>query len=514
MKSEETSKTAAEIVSNSRWNVIGFMVSVLANFVTIPIAVAAVGLDEFGAAGLVLAIYAPFSVVGTVLGQALVLELAPRFVDRDHASFNRILSVVIVLAAAACLMVLALFWLIGEQILRLMTGPSQDWFVPIIICGLGWVAQQGCLIMQSLIMATRNFARLAVASSLGAVLAASTVVIASKLWPTASGFLIGTAVGYWLTFVALAVSVWGNLRGTVHFAPWNGADVRAMLRFGKWQGLAHLAGAAGNEADRYALGAMAPLPTVGQFNVARRLQDVVHMGVLRVTEVLFPHFSITATAPLETRLHFFLRASWICNMVAVVALAPLIPVANDLITLWVNEAAAQLGGPALRTLATAGVLGAGGVMYAYYVMSTGRSALLGKLNTLHAALLVPLTVLSIWALGPLGAGLGYLVANLLRLGVFASLSKADFAPRLGFAEIFSHCVAPLAAGLGASWLLWLLGGKAAAGWTSFGASYLLACIIVALMAILGTMTSQSGRRAVRETYVWIRRAVHRQKAGS
>ena len=75
---DATSSAGARLVSNSRWNLLAFGISLVINFATIPMVIAHIGLEAFGAAGLVIAIYAPFMLVGTVLGQAMVGQLSPR----------------------------------------------------------------------------------------------------------------------------------------------------------------------------------------------------------------------------------------------------------------------------------------------------------------------------------------------------------------------------------------------------------------------------------------------------
>ena len=76
------------LVSNSRWNLLSFGTALLINLVTIPIAIHLIGLPAFGRAGLVLAVYAPFMIIGTVLSQALIKELAPLFTDGASAGIT------------------------------------------------------------------------------------------------------------------------------------------------------------------------------------------------------------------------------------------------------------------------------------------------------------------------------------------------------------------------------------------------------------------------------------------
>ena len=77
------------LLSNSRWNLLGFACGMLANFVTIPFVVRWIGLAEFGHAGLVLAVTAPLTLIGTVIGQALVREMAARRGEGDAAGAQR-----------------------------------------------------------------------------------------------------------------------------------------------------------------------------------------------------------------------------------------------------------------------------------------------------------------------------------------------------------------------------------------------------------------------------------------
>lgn len=495
---------AARLISNSRWNLIAFAIAVLANFVTLPIVISLIGLDAFGAAGLVIAIYAPFTLVGTVVGQALVMELAPRLALGDVESCNRFLSSVLAIGALGSVLVVVLVCLGGSPILHRTINAQTNWGAALLVCGLGWTAQQACLALQATMAAAQRFGRLATAASFGSVLSAGAVVIASQAMPTALGFLIGTSVGFGISLLVLASMAWSGLGRQFKFQRWHAEDLSALLHFGKWQGMAHFAGAVGNQIDRYALAAMAPLQVVGQYNVAMRLQEVVHMGVLKVSEVLFPHFSVTAKDPLDTQVHFFLRANWLCNVVAVALLAPLIPLAHGLISLWINPATAQTAAPILRTLATAAVLGAGGSVYTYYTMANGRSARLAAINALHAALLVTFTVVLIWTFGPLAAGLGYVVANLSKLAVFTRFCRRDFSPRLSALELVLYLSPPLLSGLALAWLLWATLQNSASNWVNLALSYLLTSTAVGVTALLATSLSRQGRDLIRETWSGVR----------
>lgn len=493
----------AKLVSSSRWNFIAFAIAVAANFVVIPLVIASIGLDAFGAAGLVLAVYAPFTLVGTVIGQALVKELAPRLANGDKDGCIRFASAALVLSGVCATAVVFLLYLVGNEILLLMVKDKANWSWPIFVFGLGWMAQQACILIQATIAATQNFGRLAIAGSISAVLSAAAVVISSNMMPNALGFLIGTSVGYGITLLVHSISLWRNLGWLIEFRKWHPDNLSELMLFAKWQGAAHFAGAIGNQVDRYALGVLAPLQVVGQYNVAMRLQEVVHMGVLKISEVLFPHFSVTADDPLDKQAHFFVRSNWLNNLVAVIALAPLIPLAESIITLWVNASAAEIAAPILRTLAFAGVIGAGSSVYTYQAMAKGKSSRLARINATHASLLVTLTITFIWFVGPLAAGAGCLFANIFRLIIVTRFSKSDFSPVLSMSAILVYAMPPLLGGLALAWLLLEIQPHWGSTWPELMINYVLIAATIAAAALMSTALFKQGREQLQESYVWI-----------
>lgn len=501
---------AKRLISNSRWNFIAFAVTVLASFITLPLAIDAIGLGAFGAAGLALALYAPFSLVGTVSGQALVRELAPRLARGDRDGCARITTLTMVAAAAACTVVVLVLWLAGSHFFGSATEPAHsqsEWSTVMLVCGLGWATQQGCLILQSTIAATQNFGRLALATSVGAVGNAVAIVLLSQWMPSALGYLLGTAVGFTFTLLLLFLLVRSDLGWILKPARWNDADVKALSQFGKWQGAAHFVGGVGNQVDRYTLALIAPLAFVGQYNIAMRLQEVVHMGLLKVTEVLFPHFSMTAGDSPARQARFFARSCWLLNIVAVMALAPLVPLAQPLVTLWISADAAVTAGPVLQMLASAGLVGSAVNVYSYFAMASGHSPRLAKIGALHSVALVLSTVLLILAFGPIAAGAGYLLANLLRLALVIHFCGKDFESELSASDMLRHLLLPLAAGTALAWALAPLAPATVSGWLTLAALYALFAGATGVAAVTASTASAAGRHMIRDACRFAKQAI-------
>jgi len=497
-----TSSAGARLVSNSRWNLIAFSISLAINFATIPIVISYIGLEAFGAAGLVIAIYAPFMLVGTVLGQAMVGQLSPQIADGDYEHAAPVLSAGLFLCAAGNVAVVALLVLAGEASVHLLSKQSStatNWSLAFFVAGIGWAAQQCVLVLQATVAATQRYAYLAWISVAAAVTSAASIVAGAMLLPDYLGFLLGTSVGFLLSLALWAVLVRRLMPRMFPLPRFGRREFHSIAEFAKWQGGAHFAGAVGNQVDRYVLGALAPLAVVGQYSVAMRLQEVVHMGLLKATEVLFPHFTVTTGDTIERRASFFIQASWILNVLGVAALAPLIPLSGELLTLWINKDTANGGAQMLRTLAAAGVLGCGVNVYYFFAIGTGQSSRIASLTIVHALLTVAFTIIAIKAFGPLAAGAGYLVANAIRLGVTLWFTGLYFSAAASMRKLIECTLPPLIAGLLLAVAWWQSDWLAPSGWLQLIAAYAVVASSVVCVSVAATAISANGRRLTADT---------------
>ncbi len=491
--------TKHELLSNSRWNLLAFSVALGCNFLLLPFVIRNIGLQAFGIAALILAVFAPFLLVGTVLGQATLRELAHRVAASELVESGRMFSAAIVLCVVGCFLSILLLLVFGASVGHLFGLTNQvdrDWQVSFAVAAFGWVAQQFTFVLQSTVAATQRYASLAGIGIIAAMANVAAVAVAVVQFPTALGYLVGTSIGLLASLVIWWLLVRRGLPWLFPLRSPTRRDLTAIIDFGKWQGVSHFAGAIGLQMDRYVLGTLAPLAVVGQYNVAMRLQEVVHMAVLKAGEVLFPHFSATSSDAVERRASFFITVSWILNTVAACALAPLIPLAWDIIALWVDPTTADGAAPMLRTLAAAGVVGAGANVYFYHAMGTGQTARLALLTVVHAVTTVALTVVLIKLYGPAAAGLGFLIASALRLAFILPFSKQSFEGTVSLVTLIACTLPPLFIGLvvGAAW--YRIGSPSATTWAELSACYAAMFCSVAIASIALTSVTGRGRLLV------------------
>ncbi len=499
---------SAGLVSNSHWNLVAFGANLIAQFVTVPFILRWIGLDDFGMAAVVLAVCAPMSLVGAVLGQALIREISSRCAT-DH----RVLSACTTAAMRMCLLACIVYWLalvvigptIARPLIRVASSVSALW-PALVIAASGSIAQQVALVLQSVSAARQDYRTIARVTLFTTMASSVTTLGFTWISPDMKGYLVGVSAGFLLVMLAWLHRWWDVIEWKHVFAIQKLKETGALMRFGKWQGVAQLAGVLGNQIDRYALGAMTPISVVGQYTVANRLQEAAYIGVIKAGEVLFPRFGAIASQDIAGRLEFFQAASWAVGMLSAIILVPMAILSTCVLTLWVGPAATTGADHMLFVLVLAGIIGSSSNVFTYYAMGIGRNAAVAGISVLFSMLTVMMTIALIAIYGSAAAGMGLLVASIVRVVASMSLTRRLFFPDVGRSELFISTALPMLVGVSIA-----LGGQHIVttrpdGWIGLAVYYLLLSLFVLAIGVLTTAMTQPGRKIVirlAQSFIWL-----------
>lgn len=493
---DKTSQSWLSFVKNSNWNALSFIVAVFANFLALPYVVQNIGIADFGAGGIFIGALAPLMLVGTVIGQACVRELSLLFKAGDFGAASSLFWTGIWLCGVGSVLVVILFcaiapWFI-KAFMNIELGSDSSIFELCTIAVVGWSAQQVLSVLQAGIVSTQAFRPLAFLNAVSAILAAVCLITITTSWQSVAGFLVGTATGFALS---AALSFWYLYRYVPNLFPVRQIDRNSLCKiraFGGWQSVSQLFGAVALQSDRFLLGAAASMSVVGQFNVATRLQEVVYMGILKITEVLFPHFSAQAGEPVQERVPLLLGSSWLTNSIAAAALAPMAPLATSAIGLWIGAEAVPYGGLILRTLVTAGLVGCGTNALFYFMLGQGIGAKLAKINIAHCMIVVAVSSALILTVGPIAAGVGFLVANVIRLA-FLVMQMPRLTGRV--MTVYEMAVAtqvPILIGVLVAWAPWPDHFTNATTWGKLFFQYSVVAFVTLISCVLfGSLVKES-----------------------
>jgi O-antigen/teichoic acid export membrane protein len=489
--------SATSLLANSRRNLLAFFVTIGAHFVIVPVVVSEIGLIAFGRAGLVMAAWAPLTLIGTVIGQAVTREIAARSAASDAGALQR---AALLLCGVAAAISTAAFCAVGPYVLQALdvTGSAATWRADVLALAPGWAAQQFLLVFQGLAAARQDF-RLVARLSIVAAIAALACTLGWTLWmPSATGYLVGVSTGFVAAAVAAAWMLHGHTGSRADRAGGLGPAARALLGFGRWQFVAQLAGTLGNQIDRYVLASLAAPAVIGQFNAANRLQEAAYMGVVKAAEVLFPRFGASAGASTDKRMRLYLLASWAVMVFSGLILAPIVTLAEPLMRLWAGAEAAQGGALLLQTLTIGGLIGCGSSVFSYYLMGMGQNGPLAAMSVVYSILTIVLSILALRVFGPMAAGVGLALASVVRVGIALGWCKLRAFPHVTWTELGSSTVLPLATTTLLAWLLSrALPVEQMQSWWQVALAFVALAIAMTLAVALVTACSAFGRGVLR-----------------
>ncbi|WP_354169939.1 MULTISPECIES: oligosaccharide flippase family protein [unclassified Bradyrhizobium] len=370
-------KGSSDLLGNSAWNAMAFVVAVALNLAILPFVVFRLGPAAFGVAGLVTACIAPALVFSNSLSMSTARELAQRLAKSDRHDARRMFATAMALAIGAGILIAAFYAFAGAPLARLgfhLSGPvGDDLERAFALASFGWLCQCLSAVLLTLFTARQDYRRIASISIISTVTATASMLLLVPSAPHASTFLGCQALGFAASLLATlgwsrhAVGEW-LARPAFHRDA-----LRRLFQLGGWQLAAQGGGLFAAQADRYLLGALLQPQFVGFYGVAQRLEEAVYIGVLKMGETLFPFFSSLHKEAEDRKVDLLFRSSWILNLLAASALGALIPVAGQLLHLWTGAEIAAGAENVLVVLSIAGILGSSANVLAFYLLAQGRS---------------------------------------------------------------------------------------------------------------------------------------------
>ncbi|MFB6463407.1 lipopolysaccharide biosynthesis protein [Bradyrhizobium tunisiense] len=484
-------KRPPDLLGNSAWNAMAFLVAVVLNLAILPFVIVHLGLAAFGIAGLVTACIAPALVFSNTLGLSTARELAQRLEPSDRDDARRLFATAVMLAAGAGGLITIFFLVAGAPLARLgfhLAGPAaEDLGSAFALAALGWLSQCVSAVFISLFTARQDYRRIASTGIVSTVVSIVSMLLLIPAAPHASTFLGCQALGFATSLLIAVAWSCGTLREWLAPPALHREALGRLLRFGSWQVAAQGGALLAGQADRYLLGALLQPQFVGFYGVAQRLQEATYIGILKVGEILFPYFSTLQGESEDRKADLLFRSSWILNVLAASALGGLISVAGPLLHVWTGAEVAAEAARVLVVLSIAGILGSSANVFGFYLLAQGRS----RSNALIALITGVVTlVTSAFALPRFGwhaAGWSACAGMIAQMLTVVFLLRRNF-KLAGMWSRVAHCVlTPLCIGiamaLAVRYGLDRMPLRLAPSWWSVGAVSSLTAAIILVVAV-------------------------------
>ncbi|QPF82980.1 oligosaccharide flippase family protein [Bradyrhizobium genosp. L] len=444
-------KSPSDLLGNSAWNAVAFAVAVLLNLAILPFVIFRLGLAAFGVAGLVTACVAPALMFSNALGLSTARELAQRLAPSERGEARRFFATALAMALLAGGVITLVLGLAGAPLARLgfhLSGAAaDDLTLAFALAGAGWLAQCLFAVFLSLFTARQDYRRIASISISGTLVATLSMLALIPLAPRASTFLGCQALGF-ATNLAMAV-YWSRrvIREWLARPALDRGALHALVKLGGWQLAAQSGALFAGQADRYLLGALLQPQFVGFYSVAQRLEEAVYIGVLRVGEILFPFFSTLQKEADDRKVDLLLRSSWILNVLAASALGGLIPVAGALLYRWTGAEVANEAQLVLVVLSISGILGSCANVFAFYLLSQGRSSSNALISLMTGIFTLATSAIALPMFGWQGAGWSTCLGMIAQMVTTVVLLQRTFRLEGLWSRVLHFVLVPLGVGI-------------------------------------------------------------------
>jgi O-antigen/teichoic acid export membrane protein len=440
-----------DLLGNSAWNALAFLVAVALNLVILPFVIFRLGLAAFGVAGLVTACIAPALVLSNTLGLSTARELAQRLTPFDRDDARRLFATAMMLAIGAGSLIATFFIVAGEPLARLafhLNGlAADDLRLAFTLAGCGWFCQNVSVVFVALFTARQDYRRIALISIVSTVVAIGSMLLLIPRVPHASTFLGCQALGFATSLLMALMSSRGAMGEWLARPALHGDALGRLVRLGGWQVAAQGGALLAAQADRYLLAALLQPQFVGFYGVAQRLEEAMYIGILKVGEILFPFFSTLQREAEGRKIDLLFRSSWILNVLAASALGGLIPVAGALLYVWTGAEVAAEAERVLVVLSIAGILGSSANVFGFYLLAQGRSRSNALVSLLTGAFTLATSAVALPHFGWKAAGWSACVGMVAQMATTVVLLRRSFRLAGSWSRVLHFVLMPLAIGI-------------------------------------------------------------------
>lgn len=445
---------------SATWRLAGTIARLAIGFLTVPILIRTLGMEQWGLLALFQTASAPLLLLDVGFGAAGVKYVAEAVGRGDRAEAVRVIHTTLLCnalmgAAGAAALVLAAPWLASGAfaVPPTLVDAARAGFR---ITAVGWflgIASAGYL---GTLSGHQRYDLVARFATLSTFLTSAAGVVAALLSRDACWVIGAQTAVMALLVLAYRAAAERVLPGSGGLPRWDRATFRRSARFGRWHVTAVAGGMLSGWSDRYVLGTFFTPVVVGFYAVPHTLYIQLYGIFGELGDVLFPAVSHrTGIDDLSGARRLVLIAGWTLTGAFGVCAAVVAAVGGDFLHLWASPDVARETTFTLRLLCAAGIVAIAAVAPFHYVLGLGRprwnaaSSVLMGLTTLGVSLAV------VPRLGLPGVGFGLLAGVLVRWIPVALVWWRHFRPEVRLGAFAMNVWAPAASSflllLGLSW---------------------------------------------------------------
>lgn len=445
---------AVKTIKNSLLNIASFVTGLLVNFYLLRYTVAEIGVAAYGISGLLLSLVAPLNLTNLGFGEATtkyVAEFMHSGEPEKAASYIRTTFFMNLVVGVFGLLVL---YFLGGKLMMLAFHESipVEQEPTVTLCmkfiAFGWLFNQCSATFMGIPVALQKFRFVAGGNLIFVVSSAIYTYLLLMTYHNLEAFTLATVCGQF-TVLLFWYFASKKLLPTIRIIPKIDQEAwKNSFHYGGWQTIAQIGGILAQQAEKFIMGAILTVSTVGIYNVALRIEQTIYMLVHKLSEVLFPMFSTISNDTTDRKANILIKSTWITTSLAVMLLVSVVPFAQPLIRMWMkNPQLANDGQFVLQVLCIAGAFGSATTAGYFFLLGIGKTkkityiAILTGMTTVIAALVI----LPVYGLQ--GAGWGALVAAIVQSVAIIRVMYTAIKEVMPLSAILTAVFAPIVTGV-------------------------------------------------------------------
>lgn len=361
------------LISNGAWNVFSIIVAGVIGFVTVPIVITEVGVQDYGIYVLLLMIGGFVGLFDFGLGEATLKFVSQYCASNDLKSINRVLGATITVNLIAGLfgLILIIFfssWLVN--IFKIDPAKIELASRLLIYAGIGFCLALFASSLSAIPQALQRYDILNKVSMLLGILKAAAMIVVVKLGYGITGLVILMPVSTAINIIILLMVGFRLIPG---IRPWpipTHSGLKEVSGYGFFAFVNQIIGRISQEIEKLILGIFFGTAEISYLDVPKQIL-LKGAGIYGAAgSALFPRFSSMNEDKHMARL--FLDSTWLLLCVSLVLFVPTIIILPEFLCLWIGQAFADQSATVAQLIAGSYALSGAFVPYFGLLKGTGR----------------------------------------------------------------------------------------------------------------------------------------------
>jgi len=477
---------AVKTIKNSIINITSFLVSVLINFFLLRFSVAQMGVAAYGISALLLVVIAPLNLTNLGFGEATTKYVAEyvHLGNREKAG-SYIRTTFFMNLMVGIFGFLLIYFFGGDLVMYVFNARIPVDQVEVVdtcmkLIAFGWLINQCSATFLGVPVALQQFTKVALGNLILVLSTAIFTYIFLIRGMGLVGFTLATISGqfaslcYWF-FTARAALPDVSIRPAIDKNAWKDS-----FHYGGWQTLAQIGGILAQQAEKYIMGVLLAVSSVGVYNVVLKIEQNIYNLVHKLSEVLFPMFSAISNDSTDRKANILIKSTWITTSIAVTLLVSVIPFAHPLITLWMkNKDIADQGKEVLQVLCLGGAFGSATTAGYFFLLGIGKTQKLTYISLLTGLVTVVSALIVLPIYGLQAAGWSALVAAIVQSLAITRVMHTALKSVMELGSILTAIFTPIFTGTLLALLVTWLNPYYPIGWFQLGIAYVIMLLFVA-----------------------------------